>query len=148
MELSQASASDLIASRAIILQSKATIIGPAANLMAMIGLMPWRERSLGERRIPFEDWAEVHSAGAGHHTSQPRSRTIRGELVDVAVQIDLYKAALWRGIEAMRDEEEGQILGTHAGIIETGYEGLQIREGITRCADCGQSQHDCNREQT
>jgi hypothetical protein len=51
-------------------------------------------------------------------------------------------------IEAMRGQVKGQVFCAHAGIIEAGYGGLQIRGGIARCADCGQSQHDCDRDQT
>ena len=33
--------------------------------------------------------------------SESRSRAVRGELADLAAQINLHKAALWLGIEAM-----------------------------------------------
>jgi len=62
--------------------------------------------------------ALVYAAPSGRNAGQPRSRVIGSELVDVAAQIDHYMIAFGRCIDAVSGQIKGQVLGTHAGIIE------------------------------
>jgi hypothetical protein len=114
----------------------------------MIELVVIEEKDVLKRNIFFTDGRGAYFSCSCCYAGQPRSRAVGDELAGMVAQIDLHKAALGRGIEAMRGQVKGQVLCAHAGVIEAGYGGLQIREGIARCADCGQSQHDCDREQT
>lgn len=52
---------------------------------------------------------------------QPRSRAVWRELVDVAIQFDLYVIAFGRCVDSMGGQIERQIYGIHSGIIEGRY---------------------------
>jgi len=59
-----------------------------------------------------------------------RSRAVGGELVDLAIKIDLNITVLGRGVETMGGQIKGEIIGIHAGIIEGRNQGHEIREII------------------
>ena len=57
--------------------------------------------------------------GSGCYAAEPRSRSIGGEFVDIARQIDFNISAFRSGIEAMSGKVESKILGVDMRIVKT-----------------------------